>query len=281
MLLNPEGSSSRSANHHRRGQQGYALLLTLFLLAVATTVGYVVVANGLSARKLTRATSQAVGANQRAALATWQVLDSIAASGKALTANSGQLTVDGQTITLTTMPEAGRIDLNGLSRQALTKAIQSLGFVERRATRAADQIAQWRGMDPPGADGTKLTMSGRTALWSLEDLDAIPGLEPEVRDCLRIWGTVHARGQFTTKAALEQQQGFATAGFGGGGTLIVGTMVRVIATDTLSGKRFRSIVLFRGLSRKLPGDSGQRQPSPWVILEWLRPTPVLADTCPS
>ncbi|MBB6253390.1 hypothetical protein [Nitrospirillum iridis] len=279
MRPNPDGAPAQNRADHRRGQGGYALLLTLFLLAVGTAVGYLVVGNGLSARKLTRAASQAAGASQRAALATWQVLDGTAASGKAPVAKSGQLTVDGQTVSLIAMSETGRIDLNGLSRRALAEAIQSLGFPERRAAQAADQIAQWRGMDPPGADGTNLAMNGRTALWSLEDLDAIAGLEPEVRACLFLWGTVHARGPFGGKEALTRQD-FATTGFGSNGGLIVGTMVRVVATDVLTGKRFRTIALFRGVSRRLPGENGRPVPPPWMILEWLKPAPTGGVNCP-
>lgn len=267
------------SNCRQEQQRGYALLLTLFLLAIATGLCYVIIGNSLSTRQLTRATSQEIGARQRVTLATWQVLDSLAVSGKALTTESGQIMVDGQTISLVIGPETGRIDLNGLSRSALKKAIQSLGFSERRATVAADQIAQWRGMDPPGADSSKLTMNGRTALWSLDDLDVIPGLDEELRDCLRALGTVHARGQFTSRDALGQHKGFATTGFGNGGSLVAGTMIRVIASDILSGAEFRSVVLFRGLHYSSINNMDKSHSS-WMVLEWIRKMPSSSVRCP-
>lgn len=249
------------------GQRGYALLLTLFLLAIATTVGLVVVGNGVAARKLARSSSVALGVEERVALATWQALDGIAASGKAPVSQTGQVTAEGKAVDLVAMTEAGRIDLNGLSRKALAEAIQSLGFPERRSNEAADAIAQWRGMDPPGADGKNLTMNGRTALWSLEDLDDIAGLAPDIQSCLRVWGTVHARGPFVGTDALQKHD-FATTGFGGGGGLIVGSMIRIVATDVMTGGRFRTIALYRGVSSRPMAK--EDVPTPWLILEWLR-----------
>ncbi|EGY02703.1 hypothetical protein AZA_87670 [Nitrospirillum viridazoti Y2] len=252
------------------GQRGYALLLTLFLLAIATAVGLTVVGNGLAARKLARSASVALGVEERVALATWQVLDRIAQSGKALpSSQTGQVTIDGKTVSVTVMSEAGRIDLNGLSRKALAEAVQALGFPERRAVEASDAIALWRGMDPPGADGKNLRMNGRTALWSLEDLDAVPRLDDDVRACLRTWGTVHARGPFLGKAALEHQD-FGTTGFGGGGGLIVGSMIRVMVTENASSGVFRTIALYRGTPALQPGARTITPPA-WLILEWMQP----------
>ncbi|WP_044559725.1 hypothetical protein [Azospirillum sp. B4] len=251
----------------------------MFLLAVATAVGLTVVGNGVAARKQARAGSVALGAEQRAALAIWRVLDSVAASGKApVSSNTGQIAVEGRMVGFTVMSEAGRIDLNGLSRRALAEAIRSLGFAEREAMAAADAIAQWRGMDPPGADGTNLAMDGRTALWSLEDLDAIPALGQDVRSCLRLWGTVHARGPFLGKAALEGRD-FATTGFGTGGGLVVGSMIRVVSTDPVTGGEFRSVALFRGNQTQPLADGVTR--SPWLILEWMTPTGGAGWRCPS
>ncbi|TWB09657.1 hypothetical protein FBZ89_1402 [Nitrospirillum amazonense] len=258
----------RSEADRWAGQRGYALLLTLFLLAIGTAVGVTVVGNGLAARKLARSTSVALGAEERAALATWQVLDGIALSGRApVSGQAGQIAVDGGTVGIRVMSEAGRIDLNGLSRQALAEAIKALGFPERQAVESAGVIAAWRGMDPPGADGKDLRMNGRTALWSLEDLDAIAGLDEGVKACLRTWGTVHARGPFLGRQSLEQQ-GFANTGFGGGGGLIVGSMLRVIAVDPATGGQFRTVALFRGNARP---SLKQGVASPWLVLEWMRP----------
>ncbi|TWB39020.1 hypothetical protein [Nitrospirillum pindoramense] len=252
------------------GQRGYALLLTLFLLAIATAVGAVVVGNGVAARRLTRSASVALGGEERAALATWQVLDGVAASGRAPSSSQGgSVAVEGKMVGVTVMSEVGRIDLNGLSRKDLAEAIHGLGFPERQAVQAADAIAQWRGMDPPGADGKNLRMNGRTALWSLDDLGAVSGLDGVVRACLQVWGTVHARAPFRGKAALEGQA-FATTGFGGGGGLIAGTMLRVLATDTTTGEVFRTIALYRGTPARQPG-ARTITPAPWLVLEWMRP----------
>ncbi|MEE3623602.1 hypothetical protein UCD39_06305 [Nitrospirillum sp. BR 11752] len=187
-------------------QQGYALLLVLFLLAMATAVGLVVMGNGLSARKLARAASLTVGQDQRAAASTWIALDDVLARGGTDIPPPRRLVLDGQSLTVTVTPETGRIDLNGLSRRVLAEAIHGLGFAEGRAHQAADAIAAWRGMDTPGAGGLDLAIDPLRALWSLEDLDVIPGLDTDVAACLRRWGTVYARGPFLGLASLTPRR---------------------------------------------------------------------------
>ncbi|MEE3624495.1 hypothetical protein UCD39_10915 [Nitrospirillum sp. BR 11752] len=262
----------------RAGQRGYALLLTLFLLAIATAVAVTVVGNGLAARKLARSASVALAVEERAALATWQVLDGLAESGKVPSEpQSPPVSVDDRKVDMAILPETGRIDLNGLSRKALAEAIHDLGFSERQAIASADLIATWRGMDPPGSNGKNLRMNGRTALWSLEDLDSIAGLDDGVRACLQVWGTVyvHAQGSFLGRGALQQRGIFS---FGSDGGLTVGSMFRIIADDPATGHRFRTVALFRG---KVPRAAPEDDPvSPWLVLEWLRPIPD-HDRCPA
>lgn len=261
------------------GQRGYALLLVLFLLAMGTAVGLVVMGNGLSARKLARVASIGVGRDQRAAAATWSALDTLLERGDGDIPPIRRLVVDGQALTVTVVPESGRIDLNGLSRQALGEAIHALGFPESAAVKAADAITAWRNMDPPDArtPGLNLTIDPLRALWSLDDLDVIPGLDPAVAGCLRRWGTVHARGGFRGVAALTRRQRVGDAD--GPMTLVSGGMVRVTVAEEGAPQVMRSILLYRGVGRQAAG-AARGDESPWLPLEWLRPTLAGRDACP-
>ncbi|WP_044562955.1 hypothetical protein [Azospirillum sp. B4] len=262
-------------------QDGYALLLVLFLLAMATAVGLVVMGNGLSARKLARVASIAAGQDQRAAMATWAALDALARDGGTDIPPPRRLVVDGQTLTVTVMPESGRIDLNGLSRTALGQAIRVLGFPESRAVKAADAIALWRGMDPPGADGLDLTIDPLRALWSLEDLDAIPGLDPDIAACLRRWGTVYARGPFRGLAPLIRRPGAKREGGEGGDGplgLVAGGMLRVVVAEEGRAQLRRNVLLYRGVGRQAAGAATGAE-SPWLPLEWQRPVLAGRDAC--
>ncbi|MEA1652753.1 type II secretion system protein GspK [Nitrospirillum sp. BR 11164] len=266
----------------RGGRDGYALLLVLFLLAMATAVGLVVMGNGLSARKLARVASIAAGQDQRAAAATWTALDGLLAQGDADIPPPRRLVLDGQALTVTVAPETGRIDLNGLSRKALAQAIHTLGFSEGQALKAADAIAAWRGMDPPGANGLDLTIDPVRALWSLEDLDAIPGLNPDIAACLRRWGTVYARGPFRGLAPLVRRPGAKPAageerGEGPLG-LVAGGMVRVTVAEEGRPQVRRSVLLYRGVGQQAAG-SGTDAESPWLTLEWQRPVLAGRDAC--
>ncbi|MDG3444188.1 hypothetical protein [Nitrospirillum amazonense] len=263
-------------------RDGYALLLVLFLLAMATAVGLVVMGNGLSARKLARVASIAAGQDQRAAAATWVALDALLARGDADIPPPRRLVLDGQALTVIVAPETGRIDLNGLSRKALAQAIHTLGFSEGQALKAADAIAAWRGMDPPGASGLDLTIDPVRALWSLEDLDAIPGLDPDVAACLRRWGTVYARGPFRGLAPLVRRPGAKPAAGEGRGEgplgLVAGGMVRVTVAEEGRPQVRRSVLLYRGVGRQSAG-SGTEAESPWLTLEWQRPVLAGRDAC--
>ncbi|MEA1674778.1 hypothetical protein [Nitrospirillum sp. BR 11163] len=264
------------------GQQGYALLLVLFLLAMATAVGLVVMGNGLSARRLARVASIAAGQEQRAAAATWIALDALLTQGNTDIPPPRRLVLDGQTVTVTVVPETGRIDLNGLSRKALAQAIHALGFPEGQALRAADAITAWRGMDPPGASGLELTIDPVRALWSLEDLDAIPGLDADVAACLRRWGTVYARGPFHGLEPLTRRPGDRPAAGDERGEgplgLVTGGMVRVTVVEEGRPQLRRSVVLYRGVGRQAAG-AGTGAESPWLPLEWQRPVLVGRDIC--
>ncbi|TWB32031.1 type II secretion system (T2SS) protein K [Nitrospirillum bahiense] len=267
-------------------RDGYALLLVLFLLAMATAVGLVVMGNGLSARKLARVASIAAGQDQRAAAAAWVALDALLAQGDADIPPPRRLVLDGQALTVTVAPETGRIDLNGLSRRALVQAIHTLGFSEGQALKAADAITAWRGMDPPGANGLDLTIDPVRALWSLEDLDAIPGLDPDVAACLRRWGTVYARGPFGGLAPLVRRPGAKPAAGPVGGEergegplgLVAGGMVRVTVAEEGRPQVRRSVLLYRGVGRQAAG-SGTEAESPWLTLEWQRPVLAGRDAC--
>ncbi|MBB6252007.1 hypothetical protein [Nitrospirillum iridis] len=264
----------------RRGREGYALLLVLFLLAMATAVGLVVMGNGLTARRLARVASVAAGQDQRAAAATWVALDALLEEGGTDLPPPRRLVMDGQAVTVTALPESGRIDLNGLSRKALTQAIHALGFAESQSVKAADAIASWRGMDPPGANGLDLVIDPLRALWSLEDLDVIPGLDPDIAACLRRWGTVYARGPFRGLAPLTRRPGAGPTAEGGNGPLglVAGGMLRVVVAEEGRSQVRRSVLLYRGVGRQAAG-AGSGVETPWLPLEWQRPVLAGRDAC--
>ena len=216
---------------------------------------------------------------QRVELITWAALDNLQRPATGSTPNQTRRDVDGFPMVAERSLENGRIDLNGLSRLELTKAIVGLGFTERRATDAANRITIWRGMDPPGAGGLDLTVHGRTALWSLDDLNAIPELDGEIRDCLFRFGTVHAQGTFSGSAQAGNQN-LSLVPDGTSAPVIKGGIIRIIATDETTGRHFRSIVLFRGFFRSTAG-ARDASASPWMLLEWLKPVDGINGSCPS
>lgn len=246
----------------RRNERGFALILALFLLAMAGTLGLIIGGNGVSARKSARAASYHAAAQERAAIATWLAADALEQQQKS---SNFLFSVEGQDVSVGLSLETGRIDLNGLSQADLTQAVETLGFGQTIAVQAAATLSGWRGA--MRSDATRPLPYEQQALWSIDDLDVIAGLDGDVRDCLKLWGTVHARGGFSL-TALDQALSL-TSDIGGMGNMAVGSMIRIIARDTLSQTEFRTILLYRGGASMVQNSANR---SPWLVMEWLAPT---------
>lgn len=231
-------------------------MLALFLLATASALGLLIGGNGLSARKSARMASLIAAAQERAAMATWMTADTLEKPQKS---SHFLFSIEGAQVETALSPESGRIDLNGLPSGGLAQAIQELGYAPDSADRAAEALAEWRGPLRPDSLGLTTGLpDGRQAFWSIDDLDDVIGLEPGIRDCLKLLGTAHARGPFNP-ASMDQPLSLISE-IGDSGNIVVGSMIRINVLDQPTGKRFRSILLYTG---------GR---SPWLLMEWLSPT---------
>lgn len=249
-----------------RGQQGFALLLALFLLAIASALGLIIGGNGLSTRKSARAASVVAAAQERAAMATWMTADSLDRPQKS---SHFVFSVEGRRVEAVLSPESGRIDLNGLPMGGLVQALEELGYDPTSADGAAKAIAEWRGplLAVPGL-ATGLP-DGRQAFWSVDDLDDVSGVQPGIRNCLKLWGTAHARGAFTPASMNQPLSMFSE--IGDSGNIVVGGMIRIDVLDQLTGMKFRSILLYSG-GRFAPSQNSGARTSVWLLMEWLHQT---------
>jgi hypothetical protein len=237
-------------------------VLAIFLLAMVSALGLIIGSNGLYARKSARTASYRAAAVERAALATWMAADALEHPQKS---SLFLFSNEGRDLTAAISAETGRIDLNGLSPGGLAQAIQELGFEPRRAEQAAAILSTWRGpVQPDPSHVTAGLPDARRALWSIDDLDAVTQLESGVRDCLKLWGTAHARGTFMHTS--PDQPLSLVSEIGDAGNIMVGSMVRITVLDQFTGMRFRSILLYSG-GRTVNGSNA----SPWWIMEWLSP----------
>jgi len=250
----------------RQGQRGFALVLALFLLATASALGLIIGGNGLSARKSARAASLAVAAQERAAMATWMTADLLEQPQKS---SHFSFSIEGRRVETALSPESGRIDLNGLPVGGLVQALEELGYEPASADRAAKSIVGWRGPSSPDPRGLTMGLpDGRQAFWSVDDLDEVAGLEPGIRNCLKQWGTVHARGPFI-RASMTQPLSLISE-IGDSGNVVVGSMIRINVLDQLSGMEFRSVLLYSG-GRAVSLATTDTRSSPWLLMEWLNP----------
>lgn len=246
----------------RRRQRGFALVLALFLLAIVSALGLIIGGNGLSARKSARSASYRTAVLERVALATWLTTDVIAQPQKSA---HFLFPIEGKEMSVTITPESGRIDLNGLPEGGLSQALQELGYDPTVSQQAAAALSAWRGELQLYPNGLAVRLpDARRAFWSIDDLDAVPGLETGIRDCLKAWGTAHARGTFLGVSPDHPLS--LISEIGDSGNVVVGGMIRIDVLDKFSGLKFRSILLYGG-GRSLNGSSA----SPWRVMEWLSP----------
>lgn len=238
-------------------------MLAIFLLAMASALGLIIGSNSLSARKSARMASYRAAAAERAALATWMAADAL---DKPQNSSHFVFSIEGRELSAAVSPETGRIDLNGLPTGGLAQAIHELGYDPAAAGQAAAALSDWRGTLFPNSNGLAIGLpDGRRAFWSIDDLDEVATLETGVRECLKLWGTAHARGTFLA-ASLDNPLSL-TSEIGVSGNIVVGSMVRIIAQDHLTGLKFRSILLYGGGQFGRAGGGT----SPWLIIEWLEP----------
>lgn len=249
--------------NERRSQRGFALVLAIFLLALVSTLGLIIGGNGLFARKSARTSSYRAAVIERAALATWMTADALERSQKS---PHFIFTVEGRELSATVSLESGRIDLNGLPTGGVSQAIEELGYEPATAQQAAANLSNWRGALRPVFNGSTAGLpDARRAFWSIDDLDAVTDLAPGLRNCLKIWGTAHARGAFLG-SSLEQAWSL-TSDTGGSENIAPSSLLRIVVSDQFSGLKFRSILLYGG--GRLLNDPNS---SPWRIMEWLSPT---------
>ncbi len=250
--------------NEREGERGFALVLAIFLLAMASALGLIIGSNGFSARKSARMASYRSAAVERAALATWMAADALEQPQKS---SRFVFSIMGRDVSAELSPETGRIDLNGLPASGLAQAIQQLGYEPAIAKQAAEVLSDWKGPLQPDARSLSTRLpDARQALWSIDDLDAVDNLGAGIKACLKLWGTVHARGPFLHHS-LEQPLSM-TSEIGDTGNIVVGSTIRIVVLDQFTGMKFRTILLYRGGRANLSGQTGGSRSS-WLVMEWL------------
>lgn len=151
-----------------RRDGGFALLLVLIVLA---TLSLIVAASVDAARKQARGAEDALlslrtEAASDAAIATVERdLAEAGAAPPAVLSHPQTLDVGGTAVRVEVRSESGKLDLNGAPPELIASLLKASGLDTERASRLADEIADWRDQDgdrrPHGAEAAEYAGAGR------------------------------------------------------------------------------------------------------------------------
>lgn len=162
----------------RSPDQGFVLLLVLWFLLLAGTIGIAVMLSGLRAARGAHADVTLLRQELLLEGALNEVLYDLLVHGPrsqwATSGAAGSVTIDGTAVTAKVTNEAGRLDLNSASYEAIERVLEAIGIEEQDRIAFIAALDEMRNSSEPA----------ERRLGSFSEVMALPGMTLDTMSCL-------------------------------------------------------------------------------------------------